>query len=73
MLHVHIKFQASEPSGSDKKYFSMFYMVQTQDPPGVGPFCSLGPSFEYLLCVVVVLLFYVHGKHLRSCREDQLT
>ena len=20
--------------------------------------------------VVVVLLFYVHGKHLRSCRED---
>ena len=23
--------------------------------------------------VVVVLLFYVHGKHLRSCREGQLT
>ena len=23
--------------------------------------------------VVVVLLFYVHGKHLRSCRDDQLT
>ena len=23
--------------------------------------------------VVVVLLFYVHGKHLRSCRECQLT
>ena len=28
-----------------------------------------------LLCVVVVvvLLFYVHGKHLRSCRDGQLT
>ena len=28
------------------------------------------------LCTVllfVVLLFYVHGKHLRSCREGQLT
>ena len=24
-------------------------------------------------CVVVVLLFYVHGKHLRSCQEGQLT
>ena len=23
--------------------------------------------------VVVVLLFYVQGKHLRSCRDDQLT
>ena len=25
------------------------------------------------LLVVVVLLFYVHGKHLRSCRDSQLT
>ena len=25
------------------------------------------------LVVVVVLLFYVHGKHLRSCRDGQLT
>ena len=23
--------------------------------------------------VVVVLLFYVHGKHLRSCQDGQLT
>ena len=23
--------------------------------------------------VVVVLLFYIHGKHLRSCRDGQLT
>ena len=23
--------------------------------------------------VVVVLLFYVHGKHLRSCKDGQLT
>ena len=25
------------------------------------------------LVAVVVLLFYVHGKHLRSCRDGQLT
>ena len=25
------------------------------------------------LIIVVVLLFYVHGKHLRSCRDGQLT
>ena len=25
------------------------------------------------MVVVVVLLFYVHGKHLRSCRDGQLT
>ena len=25
------------------------------------------------LIVVVVLLFYVHGKHLRSCQDGQLT
>ena len=26
-----------------------------------------------VVVVVVALLFYVHGKHLRSCREGQLT
>ena len=28
---------------------------------------------ELFVFVVVVLLFYVHGKHLRSCRDGQLT
>ena len=27
----------------------------------------------YIVVVVVALLFYVHGKHLRSCRDGQLT
>ena len=26
-----------------------------------------------VVVVVVALLFYVHGKHLRSCRDGQLT
>ena len=32
-------------------------------------------TFElfHLMGFVVVLLFYVHGKHLRSCRDGQLT
>ena len=32
-----------------------------------------GFSAIVLINVVVVLLFYVHGKHLRSCRDGQLT
>ena len=27
----------------------------------------------WLHCFFVALLFYVHGKHLRSCRDGQLT
>ena len=27
----------------------------------------------WIVVVVVGLLFYVHGKHLRSCRDGQLT
>ena len=30
-------------------------------------------AFLHELVVLVVLLFYVHGKHLRSCRDGQLT
>ena len=30
-------------------------------------------SFGVLVFVLVVLLFCVHGKHLRSCRDGQLT
>ena len=28
---------------------------------------------QIFVVVVVALLFYVHGKHLRSCRDGQLT
>ena len=28
---------------------------------------------ELKIVVVVALLFYVHGKHLRSCRDGQVT
>ena len=35
-----------------------------------GSFSSVFQSFEG---DVFVLLFYVHGKHLRSCRDGQLT
>ena len=30
-------------------------------------------GFVVVVVVVVALLFYVHGKHLRSCRDGQLT
>ena len=38
---------------------------------------EMAAIFKYLgklvAVVVVALLFYVHGKHLRSCRDGQLT
>ena len=39
------------------------------------PAQSIHPSLHTatFCVVVVVLLFYVHGKHLRSCRDGQLT
>ena len=33
---------------------------------------QLPATDQRLQVVVVVLLFYVHGKHLRSCRDGQL-
>ena len=30
-------------------------------------------KFKFIGSVVVLVLFYVHGKHLRSCRDGQLT
>ena len=35
--------------------------------------CSKARKFFISFVVVVVLLFYVHGKHLRSCWDGQLT
>ena len=45
---LHIRFQASKPSGSEKDfliYFMYFYGLNL-GPPGVGPSWSLGPLFE---------------------------
>ena len=33
----------------------------------------IGNNMLYEVVFVVVLFFNVHGKHLRSCRDDQLT
>ena len=45
---------------------------------GAGAKHALPRSYLHLFCcfvvvVVVALLFYVHSKHLRSCRDGQLT
>ena len=39
--------------------------------PTTGIFFLNPPGNRFF--VVVALLFYVHGKHLRSCRDGQLT
>ena len=41
-----------------------------------GKLWEIIPKFSlppFLIYSIVDLLFYVHGKHLRSCREGQLT
>ena len=35
--------------------------------------CAFPSHHMEFVIVVVVLLFYVHGKHLRSCRDGHLT
>ena len=44
----------------------------------VVPLCIMVEKYRdvpihHNIVVVVALLFYVHGKHLRSCRDGQLT
>ena len=41
---------------------------QIKENPQSKEFAPIGT-----IVVVVVLLFYVHSKHLRSCRDGQLT
>ena len=48
-------------------YFSLLLIIITTIYPF--PSSTKGTGFV----VVVALLFYVHGKHLRSCRDGQLT
>ena len=36
-------------------------------------FLALGHVSPNLISFFLLLLFYVHGKHLRSCRDGQLT
>ena len=38
---------------------------------GEGGGCHI--RYKFVHQTVVALLFYVHGKHLRSCRDGQLT
>ena len=63
-----------------KSYLS-FRLVQNKSTIGenrteelIGRFKNLGPvvqNFVVACCCIVV--FYVHGKHLRSCRDGQVT
>ena len=48
---------------------------ETNCPVDIGSVCkNCGTGgHDHLLLIIVDLLFYVHGKHLRSCRDGQLT
>ena len=48
---------------SIKRKFTLNYLKST----------AMGCFPRDSIVVVIALLFYVHGKHLRSCRDGQLT
>ena len=45
---LYIKFQTSEQSGSaeDFEFFFIYFYGLNIGPPGAGPSCTQGPSFE---------------------------
>ena len=59
------------------KIFRVGRTLDESNVPGKILACSqyiLRVRFNLMCCCVgVALLFYVHGKHLRSCRDGQLT
>ena len=75
-----LKLNSYTFSGS---YTVIFILASLLNEPGIernefalrnkNTFLPFKSSNEFCLVVVVVLLFYVHGKHLRSCRDGQLT
>ena len=59
--------------GSTRKLFVNHCDIKNKT---MAVFCKLKQTVQNnvrFVVVVVVLLFYVHGKHLWSCRGDQLT
>ena len=52
-------------------YIGILYQNMIGTKNAAVPFYMCMSTESY--SVVVVLLFYVHGKHLRSCRDGQLT
>ena len=51
----------------------MFYGCHTTYSPAAVEINKFSTVRSFGLVVVVVSLFYVHGKHPRSCRDGQLT
>ena len=81
ILLEHIKIKCTNNIGKTKYVWSFYYNF-LEKKSGVFFFFLYNASeneMSYqIICSVcttglVVLLFYVHGKHLRSCRDGQLT
>ena len=62
----------SEPSLFFSNYFFSFGFKPIQDD-FQHDFARMTDEADSSFGWLVVLLFYVHGKHLRSCRDGQLT
>ena len=80
-----LTFEPEIPESNNTKLAGKFIPMQLRTQPsnlGIGQLQRVnttllgdisGTQYTYIFFVVVALLFYVHGKHLRSCRDGQLT
>ena len=82
VLSLQIHFHVFPLISKGDKFSTPCLLLFVTDPFQKGSFKVLKEIFasirESKVCplridLVVALLFYVHGKHLRSCRDGQLT
>ena len=68
----------AQNSGAESVHFNVIVkrdrdVIYVFNPITTSADDSLKKYFHCFSVVVVALLFYVHGKHLRSCRDGQST
>ena len=77
---MNFDFETSRVDCISKKNITLILVYekitpQSLETPSHSPTIFSKKNIKGFCCIVVVvaLLFYVHGKHLRSCRDGQLT
>ena len=71
-MNVCCVFSLESPHRGDSYEYKQYTIFSIQKKTAQNYSKSAALEF-FPKVVVVVLLFYVHGKHLRSCRDGQLT
>ena len=73
MLHISVLVMNRTDTTESAIFMELVYSLLPQDLTFQNMFTVELQKLQDLWVHVVVLLFYVQGKHLRSCRDGQLT